>query len=371
MSNSAVPSLPSSARAPSEQIQSIIHNVVRRQWWMWSSCFLVMLLLTLGIASFAFPGLLSEQKELYTFNLNLAVRSLVGLVLLFNVYAIYQQLQIQRIQSHLRQQIGAFDRLGERTEQVYKIAAIDSVTGLYNRHSGEQRLAEEVLRSQRHSRPLTILTLDLNGLKQINDTYGHPAGDLMLRHFAERLQSAIRGSDVPIRLGGDEFLILLPECKVSEVHYVLNRLSDIVGEFEGHKIPLRFAAGWTDYIPGESSQALIMRADTALYANKRAFKEKREEKAADEAAVPSVPASAGKSPSKDAVSTLKPREFQVLKLLVQGKSNKEVAGTLNISVRTVETHRAHLMNQLNVHSVSELILYAVRNKIIKVDEISQ
>lgn len=308
MSNFEVPPLPTSTRAPSEQIQSTMHNVVHRQWWMWSSCFLVTLLLTLGIASFAFPGLLSEQKELYTFNLNLAVRGLVGLVLLFNVYTIYQQVQIQRIQSHLKQQIGVFDRLGERTEQVYKIAAIDSVTGLYNRHSGEQRLAEEVLRSQRHSRALTILTMDLNGLKQINDTFGHPAGDLMLRHFAERLQSAIRGSDVPIRLGGDEFLVLLPECKVSEVHYVLNRLNDIVGEYDGHKIPLGFAAGWTDYVPGESPQSLMMRADTALYANKRALKEKQEEKAVDDA-VPPVPASAGKSTSKDAISTLKPREY--------------------------------------------------------------
>lgn len=370
MSNSAVPALPTSVGAPIEQIQGAMHNVRRRQWWMWSSCVLVTLLLTIGIASFAFPGLLSEQKELYTFNLNLAVRGLVGLVLLFNVYAVYQQLQIQRIQSHLKQQIGAFDRLGERTEQVYKIAALDSVTGLYNRHSGEQRLAEEVLRSQRHSRPLTILTLDLNGLKQINDTYGHPAGDLMLRHFAERLQSAIRGSDVPIRLGGDEFLVLLPECKVSEVQHVLNRLNGIVGEFDGHKIPLGFAAGWTDYVPGESSQALMMRADTALYANKRAAKEKREEETVDETDQ-SSPASGGKSPSNQAAGTLTPREYQVLQLLAQGKSNKEVAGDLNISVRTVETYRAKIMSHLDVHSATELVLYAVKHKIIKVDEISQ
>jgi diguanylate cyclase (GGDEF)-like protein len=367
MSKPAVPSLPASAHAPFEQIQTTMHHVVRRQWWMWSSCVLVTLLLTIGIASFAFPGLLSEQKEFYTFNLNLAVRGLVGLVLLFNIYAIYQQLQIQRIQSQIEQQIGAFDRLGERTEQVYKIAALDSVTGLYNRQSGEQRLAEEVLRSQRHSRPLTILTLDLNGLKQINDTYGHPAGDLMLRHFAERLQSAIRGSDVPIRLGGDEFLVLLPECKVSEVQHVLNRLNRIEGEFDGHKIPLGFAAGWTDYIPGESSQALMMRADTALYANKRAIKEKREGTPIDET-VPSNISLAGKPPRRDAGSTLTDREYQVLQLLAQGKSSKEVAGVLNISLRTVDTHRANIMRQLNVHSASELVLYAVKHRIVKLDE---
>jgi len=370
MHNAKLQPIPTAAHAPFEQIQAAMHNVVSRQWWAWSSCVLVTLLLTIGIASFAFPGLLSEQKEFYTFNLNLAVRGLVGLVLLFNVYAIYQQVQIQRIQSYLKHQIGAFDKLGERTEQVYKIAALDSVTGLYNRQSGEQRLAEEVLRSQRHSTPLTILMLDLNGLKQINDTFGHSAGDLMLRHFAERLQSAIRGSDVPIRLGGDEFLVLLPECKVSEVQYVLNRLNGSVGEFDGHKIPLEFAAGWTDYVPGESSQALMMRADTALYANKRAAKEKRQEKAVD-VTDQSSPASGGKSPSNQAASTLTPREYQVLQLLAQGKSNKEVAGDLNISVRTVETYRAKIMSHLDVHSATELVLYAVKHKIIRVDEISQ
>ncbi len=273
MDNAKPRSVPPVDCAAFEQVQTTMHGVVRRQWWLSSSAVLVMLILTVGIASFAFPGLLAEQKEFYALNLNLAVRGLVGLVLLFNVYTIYQQWQIHRIQFELRKQIGAFDRLEDRTEQVYKIAALDCLTGLYNRQSGEQRLAEEISRSLRHARPLTILMLDLNGLKQINDNFGHPAGDLMLRHFAERLQSAIRGSDVPIRLGGDEFLVLLPECKGSEVQLVLNRLNGIAVDVDGRKIPIGFAVGWTDYVPGESSQTLMKRVDTALYADKRVAKE--------------------------------------------------------------------------------------------------
>jgi predicted signal transduction protein with EAL and GGDEF domain len=128
-----------------EQVQTTMNGVVRRQWWLSSSAVLVMLILTVGIASFTFPGLLSEQKEFYTLNLNLAVRGLVGVVvLLFNVYTIYQQWQIHRIQFELRKQIVAFGRLEDRTEQVYKIAALDCLTGLCNRQSGEQRLAEEI-----------------------------------------------------------------------------------------------------------------------------------------------------------------------------------------------------------------------------------
>ena len=358
--------VPSAAQAPGEELQATMQRIGRRQWWLWSCGVLVTLLLTLCVGSFAFPGLLSIQEESYTFNLNLAVRGLIGLVLLFNIYTIYQQLQIHRIQFDLRKQIGAFDRLQDRTEQVYKIAALDCLTGLYNRQSGEQRLAEEISRSQRHSRPLTILMLDLNGLKQINDTFGHPAGDFVLRSFAERLQSAIRGSDVAIRLGGDEFLVLLPECKVSEVQLVLNRLNSIVVDFDESKIPIGFAAGSTDYIPGESSQTMMTRADTALYADKRV---KKREAEVDEN-VQNGPSASATSPSNYAASTLTPRENQVLQLLAQGKSNKEVAGTLGISVRTVETYRAKIMSRLNVHSASELVLYAVRNRIIKVDDTS-
>jgi diguanylate cyclase (GGDEF)-like protein len=352
--------------APPEHIRTTIQTVARRQWWLWSSGVLVTLLLTLGLASFAFPGLLSQGSEVYTLNLNLAVRGLVGLVLLFNIYTIYQQLQIHRIQSALKSQIGAFDRLESRTEQVYKIAALDCLTGLYNRQSGEQRLTEEVARAHRHSRPLAILMLDLNRLKQTNDTFGHHAGDAMLRHFAERLQSAVRGSDVPIRLGGDEFLVLLPECKSSEIQLVLNRLRDISFEFEGHQVPIEFAAGWTDYIAGESSKEMVMRADNALYANKRELAKKREENATEAVAEAGLSVHADLQ-SAEALATLTPREREVLGRLALGKSNKEVAADLNISVRSVETHRANIMSHLKVHSTGELIVFALRNKIAEQD----
>lgn len=259
-----------------EHIKSHMRQIARRQWWLWSSAVLVTLLLTVGIASFAFPGLLEQSMDSYTFNLNLALRGLVGLVLIFNVYTIYQQLQIHRIQLDLSKQVETLGRVEERTEEVYKLAVLDSLTGLYNRRSGELRLAEEVSRSQRHARPVTILLLDINALKTVNDTLGHPAGDEVIRQFAERLQKAIRGSDVAVRLGGDEFMVVLPECKPDEVHLVLGRLMGKKVQFDDHSIDLRFSAGWTDYIPGESVETLLKRADAALYVNKRAGKGKSE-----------------------------------------------------------------------------------------------
>jgi diguanylate cyclase (GGDEF)-like protein len=259
-----------------EHIKNHMRQIARRQWWLWSSAVLVTLLLTVGIASFAFPGLLEQSMDSYTFNLNLALRGLVGLVLIFNVYTIYQQLQIHRIQLDLSKQVETLGRVEQRTEEVYKLAVLDSLTGLYNRRMGEQRLAEEISRSQRHARPVTVLLLDINALKTVNDTLGHPAGDEVIKQFAERLQKAIRGSDVAARLGGDEFMVVLPECRPDEVHLVLGRLAGKKIQFDDHSIDLRFAAGWTDYIPGESVETLLKRADAALYVNKRAGREKNE-----------------------------------------------------------------------------------------------
>jgi diguanylate cyclase (GGDEF)-like protein len=268
--------LQTAAPARAEEIKTHMRQIARRQWWMWSSAVLVTLLLTLGIASFAFPGLLSQTQNSFSYDLDIAMRGLIGLVLIFNIYTIYQQLQIHRIQARLSDQVDALGRMEERTDEVYKMAVLDPLTGLYNRRSGEQRLAEEISRSHRHARPLTVLLLDLNGLKAINDTFGHPAGDQMIKHFAELLQKAIRGSDVAVRMGGDEFLAMLPECKPAEVHLVLDRLKGKKTDFDGQTIDLEFSAGWTDYIPGEAPEELLKRADAALYTNKRAAKETSE-----------------------------------------------------------------------------------------------
>ena len=272
------PTVPAPVQA--EQIRTNMRRISQRQWWLWSSAVMVTLLLTLGIASFAFPGLLSGNESLYSFRLDLAMRGLVGLVLLFNVYTVYQQLQIHRIQNHLSDQVEALGKMEIRTEEVYKLAVLDPLTGLHNRRSGEQRLAQEISRAQRHGRPLTVLMLDLNGLKNLNDKFGHAAGDELIRHFAGRLSKAIRGSDLAVRLGGDEFLVLLPECKPDEVLHVLGRLKDLNFDYDGQSMAFSFSAGWTNFNPGESPQDLLKRADDALYLNKRAARAQEELRAA-------------------------------------------------------------------------------------------
>ena len=253
-----------------------LRTLDRRQWWLWSSTVLVLALLTIAVASFAFPKMLSIEEVTYSFYLNQAVRALVGIVLVFCVYVVYQQTMIVRMRNQLADQIQSLARVESLTDEVYKLAALDQLTGLYNRRSGEQRLAEEISRAVRHERPLTILLMDLDGLKQINDKLGHAAGDLVLKGFSDRLRKAIRGSDLAVRLGGDEFMVLLPECRADEVKHVLNRLDGLEVEYESTRVPCRFSRGWTDYKPGESAEELLRRGDEALYADKRAGKKPAE-----------------------------------------------------------------------------------------------
>ncbi len=260
------------AEIPPEQIRDNLRHLDRRQWWLWSTTFAVILLLTVAVASFAFPALLSREQATYSFYLNQAVRSLVGLVLVSSVYLIYQQHMLSKLRNQLADQINSLAKVESLASEVYKLAALDQLTGLYNRRSGEQRLAQEISRAQRHGRPLTVLLIDIDGLKLVNDKHGHAAGDTLLKGFADRLQRAIRGSDLAVRLGGDEFMALLPECRAEEVRHVLARIEGLEFEFNEEKISLHFSRGWTDYKAGETPQELLNRADQELYANKRAGK---------------------------------------------------------------------------------------------------
>lgn len=256
-----------------EEIRKNLQHLDRKQWWLWSTTVAVILLLTLAVASFAFPALLSHEADAYSFFLNQAVRALVGIVLVFSVYLVYQQVLIQRLRHGLADQIESLAKVESLASEVYKLAALDQLTGLYNRRSGEQRLAQEISRAQRHGRPLTILLMDLDSLKQVNDRFGHAAGDLVIKGFAERVQRAIRGSDLAVRLGGDEFMALLPECRADEVRHVLGRVEGLEVVYNNERIPCNFSRGWTDYKAGESPQDLLKRADDALYDNKRARKQ--------------------------------------------------------------------------------------------------
>jgi diguanylate cyclase (GGDEF)-like protein len=256
------------AQHRSQEIRRSLRRIERRDWWLWGNAVLVMFSLTAAVVALSLSVLTKADEPFFEFHVSQSVRGLVGVVLLFNVYTAYQQIQLKRLRSQLAEQIGVAAEQHVRAEEFLKLAMLDPLTGLHNRRFAEERLAAEVARTERHGHSLTALMLDLNAFKQINDRYGHFAGDLALKEFAHRLIKAIRGSDLAVRIGGDEFLVVLPECPFGQVQHILARLRPLEIDLEGKKVSFTFSAGWTDYRSGEPPEELLKRADDALYVDK-------------------------------------------------------------------------------------------------------
>ena len=254
------------------EIHASLRQLERRDWRLWCLAIFIMLLLTGAVISLSLHLLITAQDGDFSFNLARNVRGLLGLVLVFSVYAIYQQILIKRLRSQLASQIGATANLELLAEESQKRAMADPLTGLANRRLAEGRLAAEVARSHRHKHPLTVVSFDLNDFKQINDRFGHGAGDLVLREFADRLKRAIRNSDLAARMGGDEFMLILPECAPGQVQSVLARLNDMAVTWHGQEIPFSSSVGWSEYQLHESLEQFIERADRVLYEDKRSRK---------------------------------------------------------------------------------------------------
>jgi diguanylate cyclase (GGDEF)-like protein len=252
-----------------EDVQKNLKRLERRDWWLWWTAVTVMLLLTLLVVVVSLPSILRETDQVFQLNLTIAVHALVGLVLLFNLYSIYQQWLIKRLRRQTAQHLEMLSSLRIRAEEFHRLATRDPLTGLSNRRLGRERLEAEVARSQRYGHPLSVLMLDLNSFKAINDKFGHAAGDLVLRAFSDRLTKVIRASDLAVRLGGDEFLVILPECELHSVSNLVKRLGSLKIVLQGREIEVTSAAGWASYENGEDANRLMERADQELYINKR------------------------------------------------------------------------------------------------------
>ena len=266
MSNPHSNPIPPSPEARDQELGNQLRQIEKRDWWIWGYSIFVILLLSFAVVALALPAVRQGADTVFKIKMIEAVFGLVALVVIFNVYAISQEILIKRLRRQLAEKQG-------HSTLLRNLAMVDPLTGLYNRRFAEQRLAAEVARSERKGHPLTVLTVDLNHFKQINDTYGHPAGDQVLLEFAARLNHVIRGSDLAVRLGGDEFLVLLPECTLEQLQLVLGRLGSLEVNWQGQKIPVSFSAGWKEYEMGDRPEDLLARADQALYARKRASRE--------------------------------------------------------------------------------------------------
>lgn len=168
------------------------------------------------------------------------------------------------------------DRLRDSVQSTMEMAVTDGLTGLHNRRYLERHLGTLVQQATARERPLSVLILDIDHFKSINDTHGHAAGDEVLREFSRRVRKAVRGIDLACRLGGEEFVVAMPDTDAALAMLVGERLRQkIAGEpfatgDAGVSVNVTVSIGICSLTsPDDTADALVKRADAALYLAKR------------------------------------------------------------------------------------------------------
>lgn len=156
------------------------------------------------------------------------------------------------------------------------LAMHDFLTGLHNRWAFMERTESELSRAERHSRQYCLVVADIDDFKRINDTYGHDAGDIVLRHFAEMMRNTFRSEDVIGRIGGEEFAVFFPEtsqkggmCAVERLRRTLAATPCDIGETTGIEYTVSSGMAGNDEVDPVTAEELMKIADTALYQSKR------------------------------------------------------------------------------------------------------
>jgi two-component system, cell cycle response regulator len=171
--------------------------------------------------------------------------------------------QVKKLQDELRQRNAELDR----------VSRTDGLTGLFNRRHLDEALLHQYSASRRNRTPVSVLLLDIDHFKNVNDTYGHPAGDQVLQEFARRLQHEVRLEDITGRWGGEEFLVILPGADPRSAGIVAERIRLATARapvvVDGAQIPFTVSGGYATG-PLDIPDEQVSRADAALYEAKLA-----------------------------------------------------------------------------------------------------
>jgi len=180
--------------------------------------------------------------------------------------------EAQQLESLVERATPALENAQEFRE-ARQLADLDALTNLHNRRYFHELLARECSRAHRYNRRLGLIVFDLDDFKDVNDRIGHLAGDAVLAEAAERVRSVVRTADVPCRVGGDEFAVVMPESGLEQAEQLFGRLqSAISGRPIGQAGRLHISAGVAELKPEDDSISFFERADQALYRAKDAGK---------------------------------------------------------------------------------------------------
>jgi two-component system cell cycle response regulator len=172
--------------------------------------------------------------------------------------------ELSRLQRDL---LSANRRLKAREQQIRELSLTDPLTGLGNRRRLDESIETAISHATRHQRPLSVMMIDIDHFKAINDDFGHEAGDRALRAFADALKQHSRKSDLVARFGGEEFIVLMPESDVHQAKATAERMGEKVAQMKVPPIdrPITASFGVAQMVDGDSAESLLVRSDQAMY----------------------------------------------------------------------------------------------------------
>ncbi|WP_460859248.1 GGDEF domain-containing protein [Rheinheimera gaetbuli] len=241
-------------------------------------CWLLFVILIAGISDRAAAA--TQQSPTLTFA-NASLLVVISLTVCATLLALLAVIivKFRRTATALRAVIDQHalteQQLMQRNQELLQMATTDLLTGLSNRRAILQRAQTEIRRASRYHKDLAVLMLDIDHFKQINDQFGHAAGDKVLIEFAALCQQSIRDTDLAGRYGGEEFFILLPEIDLKTAILSADRIRIKVAEHrfvlnDGSSLTVSCSIGIAMYLPEQDDlDKLLLRADQALYQAKR------------------------------------------------------------------------------------------------------
>ena len=232
----------------------------------------------------------AERSDAFTVHLPLAHLSIVSAggafteaerQIIYEIFDVIRHAEENSLRAaELQERVGRLERenldLVVKNKILSEAQSRDALTGLYNRWFLTDKIEAEINRSLRHGAPLSLMMLDIDHFKRVNDTYGHSAGDHVLQSVGKVLRESCRVYDIPSRYGGEEFCILLPETKIDNTSVVANRIRERLQsadmEVPGASVVVTASIGVATLDGGGDTvltgSALIDRADRALYSAK-------------------------------------------------------------------------------------------------------
>lgn len=245
-----------------ELLEAELHALEGRDLQLWCLGGIIALILATGFLALLVPRVLWNAGSALKFQQNLPALFL-GLLVLLLLAAIYMVQQRVRLTRTRRELVG-------RLLQAERVARVDELTGLFNRRTLDELLTREMARAQRTGSRLSVVMVDIDGFRALNDRFGHVVSERILQEVSRMLKRNFRAADILLRYGVDEFLAILPETDRREAQIAVDRLYGGVVQWNrrnqdfGYKLGL--SCGIAQFIPDASThESLVEAADAEMY----------------------------------------------------------------------------------------------------------